>query len=183
MTYQDLSERWTRHRCSLTSPTNRNSGRTACPMGWKASGGSRGCAWSRIGWPHAPRNSAGNPRRRTRTQKMSVRERRLMKSKFDNIEIQSLSCLVCLLLWHKRVYSKHKSDHVQADRRDGGLGQCAVQSLRWRRSGRAERAPSCLERSRWGWRRSETETKPTGCYAEAPYLQGEKRNWLVKNER
>lgn len=54
--YLGLSQKCKSRRCSRTSLTNHSSGRTASPMGWRASAGSQGQVW----WQHFLHSSKDN---------------------------------------------------------------------------------------------------------------------------
>lgn len=109
--YLGLSEKCIPRRCSQTSPTNRNSGRTAYPMGWRASVGSQGSAWSLIGWPHSLHNSIDNP---GTEEKMLMMERKLIQGK-DISEIKLLSPLhVCTSAQKAYWYSTSDKGHLKS---------------------------------------------------------------------
>ena len=167
-TYLGLSEKCTLRRCSRTSLTNHNSGRTACPMGWKASAGSQGSALSLTGWPHSRHNSTDNPAGQTQ-------EKRCRWWTVNSSKVKQISWNQPPPLWDKLDQWWDTVRDLQVERRGGGPAQCAGLLRQWHTSGWAGRGPFCLGRSRWGWQHSETETKPTGCCAEAAFLKRKNR--------
>lgn len=78
----------------------------------------------------------------------------------NSAQLKSIIFWVCFVFWN-----------LQVRRRGGGLAQCAGQWLQSHISAWAVQEPSWLERSRWGWQRSETKTKPTSYCAGAAFLQ------------
>lgn len=80
----------------------------------------------------------------------------------------------------RSILEARREQHLQAGRRDGGPGGRAGPWQRWRKSRQAGRPTSWPWRSGWGWRRSGTETEPTGCCAGAASLRAETRDLTSK---
>lgn len=159
--YLGLSERCISHRYSRISLTNHSSGRTACPTGWRASAGSRAQVWCQR-FHHSSKDNSGNKNR-------------------GWCCVVNSTLIKCIILWVCSAFW-----NIQVEKTGGVPAQYAGQWLQSHRSVWAVQEPSWPGHSRWGWRRSETETKPTGYRAGAAFLQGHRetntqmwvQNWI-----